>query len=185
MKRYAVHMGSMVLGVLLLSTSSIPAEEQTVLKSQSEKENYATGVEFVRSLQKRGGSVNLDLVIQGMKDGLTGEKMLMGDDELRKTFAASEPASQQDTSNPVSAETDQSKPAAPQKQVNPGRADDPVPANMAFAKQQGPAQLTGQGNVVNGQFVPFTQSLAQRGHDRNALKLRALELRKQSIQQGL
>jgi hypothetical protein len=185
MKINTVPMGSMLLGVLLLA-APLYAEEQLTLKTGIDKDSYRTGVDIVRSLIQRGGQIDLDLVIRGMKDGLTGENMLMSDDELRKDLAAREPAGQHDKTHSASADADQNRePAASQKQSNPERADDPVPSNATFAKKEGPAQKTGQGSGAISQFVPFTQSVAQRGQDRNALKLRALELRKQTIEKGL
>jgi hypothetical protein len=94
MKNYTAHMGGMLLGVLLLA-APLFAEEQTVLKSRSEKENYAIGVEFVRTLQQRAGAVNLDLVIQGMQDALTGEHLLMNEADIRTSLASAEDARKQ------------------------------------------------------------------------------------------
>jgi hypothetical protein len=75
------------LGVLLLAAPVFGGEQQ-VLKTQKDKENYTTGVEFVRTLKQQGGAVDLDIVIQGIKDGLTGEKLLMTEAEIRTTMAA-------------------------------------------------------------------------------------------------
>jgi hypothetical protein len=187
MKITTVPLGSMLLGVLLVA-APLCAEEQVTLKTGIDKDSYRTGVDIVRSLKQRGGQIDLDLVIRGMKDGLTGENMLLSDDELRKDLAARAPesaekhtqaASQQDTTHPTSADVvPDNKAAASQTQINPERADDPVPSNAAFAKKETQAQKTGQ-------FMPFTQSVAQRGQDRNALKVRALELRRQAIEKGL
>lgn len=194
MKITTVPLGSMLLGVLLVA-APLCAEEQVTLKTGIDKDSYRTGVDIVRSLKQRGGQIDLDLVIRGMKDGLTGENMLLSDDELRKDLAARAPesaekhtqaASQQDTTHPTSADVvPDNKAAASQTQINPERADDPVPSNAAFAKKETQAQKTGQGNGAISQFVPFTQSVAQRGQDRNALKVRALELRRQAIEKGL
>jgi hypothetical protein len=64
------------------------AGEGTVLKGQMEKESYATGIALVRNLIQQGGSFDLDLVIKGMKDAITGEKLLLTDEELQITLAA-------------------------------------------------------------------------------------------------
>ena len=192
MKRYAVPMGSMVMGAMLLA-APLCAEEQPVLKTRTDKDSYTTGIDIVQSLKKRGGQIDLDIVIRGMKDGLTGENMLMSEDEIRKYLAArdldgtqKQASSALDTTNPASAGVDRnSEPAAPHTQVNQERADDPVPSSAAFAKKEGQAQQTSQAGAMSGQFVPYTQSLAQRGQNRNALKLRGLELRRKAIEQGL
>ncbi|MHB8846609.1 MAG: FKBP-type peptidyl-prolyl cis-trans isomerase N-terminal domain-containing protein [Nitrospirota bacterium] len=180
---YAVPLGAMIVGGMLLS-ASVSAGERTVLKTQSDKENYTTGVEFVRSLQKRGGSVNLDLVIQGMKDALTGENIQVSDDGLQTDLAAREQektgVQKQQANQPADRN---SAPEVPQNK--PERSDDPSPSSAAFAKKQEQARKPVQGGGVSGQTSSLPQSVAQRGQDRNALKLRALELRRQSIQQGL
>ena len=194
MKRYAVHMGSMVMGAMLLA-APLCAEEQQVLKTRTDKDSYMTGVDIVQSLKKRGGQIDLDIVIRGMKDGLTGENMLMSEDDIRNYLAVrdldgtqKQASSVHDTTNPAPTSADKnSEPAAPQKKNNPERENDPVPSNAAFAKQEGQAQAqqTGQVGAMSGQFVPFTQSVAQRGQNRNSLKLRGLEQRRKSIEQGL
>lgn len=185
MKKYSIHIGALILGGVLLSGSA-SAGEQTVLKTRSDKENYTTGVEFVRSLQKRGGSVNLDLVIQGMKDALTGENIQVSDDELRNDLAAREQektgVQKQQANQPADMN---STPAVPQKQNKPEGSDDPAPSSAAFAKKQEQARKPVQGGGASGQISSFNQSVAQRGQDRNALKLRGQEMRRQSIQQGL
>jgi hypothetical protein len=61
--------------------------EQQALKTQKEKESYSTGIEFVRNLKQQGGAIDLDLVIQGIKDGLTGETLLMTEADIRTTMA--------------------------------------------------------------------------------------------------
>lgn len=185
MKRYAIHIGAMVVGGMLLSVSAI-AGEQTVLKTESDKENYTTGVEFVRSLQKRGGAVNLDLVIQGMKDALTGENIQVNDDELRKDLAAREQEKTGVQQQQAGESPDlNNAPAVPQKQDKPEHSDDSVPSSAAFAKKQEQARKPVQSGGVSGQISLFNQSVAQRGQDRNALKLRGQDMRRQSIQQGL
>ena len=88
MKKMTLNLAA-VLGMALLASQVLAGEQQT-LKTQSDRENYVTGVSIVRSLKQQGGAVNLDLVIQGMKDELTGESLLVTEDELRKTQFALE-----------------------------------------------------------------------------------------------
>ncbi len=79
---------ALIVGALPLHAA---AGEASALKTEQEKVNYAIGVKFVRALVQRPGTVNLDLVIQGMKDGLTSEKLLLSESEIRMAGAA-EPA---------------------------------------------------------------------------------------------
>jgi len=77
----------LVMGVVLLACQ-VSAEESLILKTQSDRENYTTGINIVRTLKQQGGVINLDIVIQGMKDELTGERHLLNDDTIRETMLA-------------------------------------------------------------------------------------------------
>ena len=76
----------MILGVVLLA-AQVSAEETPVLKTQKEKASYSIGVETARSLKQQGIEVDADLFIKGLQDGLSGGKLLMSDDEIRKAIA--------------------------------------------------------------------------------------------------
>jgi len=182
------------LGVLLMA-APLYAEDQMVLKTGTDRDSYSTGVDIVRTLQQQGGQIDLDLVIRGMKDGLTGDNMLMSEADLQKALAArqsetmekqKQAANQRDKTRAASADAGQnSEPAVPQKQDVPERAEDPVPSHAAFAKKEGQTQKTGQAGV-NGQILPTYagKSVAEIGQIRSATRSRARELRKQSIAQG-
>ena len=75
----------MVLGFVFLA-SQVCAEETPVLKTMKDKVSYATGVEMARSFQRQGVEVDRDLFMKGVKDGFSGEKLLMSDDEFHKTL---------------------------------------------------------------------------------------------------
>jgi hypothetical protein len=83
-----------VLGFVLLTGQAF-AGEQLVLKTQIDKESYSTGINIVRTLKQQGGEVNLDVVIQGMMDGLTGQKLLLTEEEIGKAMAALQTAQMQ------------------------------------------------------------------------------------------
>jgi hypothetical protein len=70
--------GSLIVLIALLAS----AEEMPMLKTEQDKVNYALGVRFVRSLMQRGGTVNLDLVVQGMLDALNDERLLLSESEI-------------------------------------------------------------------------------------------------------
>jgi len=74
-----------VLGIGLLATS-VWAEETPVLKSVKDKVSYATGVDMVRSFKQQGVEVDGDLFLKGVKDGLSGGTLLLGDDEFYKAL---------------------------------------------------------------------------------------------------
>ena len=56
--------------------------------TEDDKMSYITGVDIVRTLIRQGGQLNIDLVIQGIMDGVTGEKLLVTEKELQKTLTA-------------------------------------------------------------------------------------------------
>lgn len=76
-----------VAGVCFL-VSEVKAQEQSIIKSQMDMLNYGIGVETARSLKSQGVEVNLDLLIQGLKDGLSGKSLPISEKELRKTIVS-------------------------------------------------------------------------------------------------
>jgi FKBP-type peptidyl-prolyl cis-trans isomerase len=74
------------LGVILLTAQC--AQEPTDLKTEQDKVNYGIGVSVARNFKQHGMEVDVNLVVKGMKDELTGKKLLMSDDEFRKTMTA-------------------------------------------------------------------------------------------------
>ena len=74
------------MGIGLLAAQA-HAEEQQVFRSPMDQVNYGIGVEVVRNFKNQGIEVDLDMVIKGMKDGLSG-KILVSEKELRKTMTA-------------------------------------------------------------------------------------------------
>jgi FKBP-type peptidyl-prolyl cis-trans isomerase len=52
----------------------------------TERLNYALGVETAKNLKRQGVEVNLDMMVKGLKDGLSGGTLLMTDKDLQKTL---------------------------------------------------------------------------------------------------
>ena len=78
-----------VLGVALgLWAMQMSAQEPAALKSSKEKTSYGMGVVLARSFQSQGIDVDPDLLVKGLKDVLSGGKLLMSDDDLRTTMTA-------------------------------------------------------------------------------------------------
>ncbi len=116
------------LGILLLAAQA-GAEDAIVLKTRQDKANYATGVEIIRSLRQQGGVIDLDLLIQGMRDGLTGNGLLLSENELAVIKAQ---ASLEDTQHRAAARQDE----LPNR--NSGQAIEIVndgPANVPATRQ--------------------------------------------------
>ena len=61
-----------VMSIVALFCSVAFAEDQVVLRTQLDRDSYETGVEFVKELMKKGGTIDLNMVIKGMQDELTG-----------------------------------------------------------------------------------------------------------------
>ena len=78
--------GLAVLGMVLLTAQC--AQEPTDLKTEKDKVNYGIGVSVAKNFKQQGVEVDVNLMIKGMKDELSGKKLLMSEDELRKTMIA-------------------------------------------------------------------------------------------------
>jgi FKBP-type peptidyl-prolyl cis-trans isomerase FklB len=81
-----------VLGVVLLcaqcaqETPGPKTQPETVLKTQEDKVNYGIGVSMAKNLKQQKIEVNADILIKGLRDELTGAKLLMTEEELTKTM---------------------------------------------------------------------------------------------------
>jgi UDP-GlcNAc:undecaprenyl-phosphate/decaprenyl-phosphate GlcNAc-1-phosphate transferase len=64
------------------------AQESSELKTQQDKINYGIGVGVARNFKAQGLNVDLELVIRGMRDTLSGATLLMTEEDLAKTMYA-------------------------------------------------------------------------------------------------
>jgi FKBP-type peptidyl-prolyl cis-trans isomerase FklB len=76
-----------VLCAVLVTTPVVAAEKQE-LKTQKDKLSYVVGLDMGNSLKKSMIDVNPDIVAQGIKDALSGEKPLMTEQEVKETIVA-------------------------------------------------------------------------------------------------
>jgi FKBP-type peptidyl-prolyl cis-trans isomerase len=93
-KRKAKDPACGVVAFLLLG-ASLWAQESQILKTEKDKINYGIGVGVARNFKNQGLEVDLDLVIRGMRDTLTGGPLLMTEEELEKTMGAFQQEMQQ------------------------------------------------------------------------------------------
>jgi FKBP-type peptidyl-prolyl cis-trans isomerase len=71
------------------STQPTPtADPNSPLKTQEDKVSYSIGVDMANVLKKQKIEVNTDLLILGIKDVLSGGKLLMTDEEMKSTMNA-------------------------------------------------------------------------------------------------
>jgi len=63
-------------------------DEAAVLKTPKERESYAIGADLARNLNRQGVQVEVEVLLEGMRDVLSGGKVLMTEDELRETLRA-------------------------------------------------------------------------------------------------
>lgn len=75
----------LAFGLLLAQAS---AQDSTPLKTQKEKESYAIGTDLARNLKRRGVQMEPEALLQGFRDVLSGQKLLMSEDDLRETLRA-------------------------------------------------------------------------------------------------
>lgn len=78
----------LLIGFVVFFAAYLGAQEPAALKSELEKINYGIGVLVARNFQSQGLNVDLNLVIKGMRDTLSGSKLLMTEEELQKTMTA-------------------------------------------------------------------------------------------------
>jgi FKBP-type peptidyl-prolyl cis-trans isomerase len=76
-----------VLGVWLLA-AQVSAQETPALKTEKEKASYAIGVDLARNIKRQGIEVGADALAKGLRDVLSGEKLLMSEDDIRATLSA-------------------------------------------------------------------------------------------------
>jgi FKBP-type peptidyl-prolyl cis-trans isomerase len=74
-----------MIGVAFL-LAQVSAAELTKLTTDKERMNYAVGVNVIRNFQQQGFDVDLDAVEKGMRDALGGGKLLLTDEEFKKTM---------------------------------------------------------------------------------------------------
>jgi len=69
-----------------LPTACLGADAAVLLKTQKDRDSYAAGADLAKNLKRQGVEVETGPLLQGMRDALAGDKMLMTEDELRETL---------------------------------------------------------------------------------------------------
>jgi hypothetical protein len=74
-----------VLGIGFLAVEA-GSEDKAVPEGQKDESSYAIGVDLARSIQQAGVEVDIEMLLKGMKDALSGTKMLMSQEDLGSTM---------------------------------------------------------------------------------------------------
>ena len=77
----------LVLGLGLLAIPA-RAQDSTAPATQKDKVSYGIGVGVAKTLKAQGIDVNLDLVVKGLRDALSAQKLLMSDEEINSIMSA-------------------------------------------------------------------------------------------------
>jgi FKBP-type peptidyl-prolyl cis-trans isomerase FklB len=73
---------------MALVVSPAFAKEKTELKTKKEKTSYAIGMNMADSMKTNAVDVDIDALVQGIRDSLTGKKTLMTENEAHETITA-------------------------------------------------------------------------------------------------
>lgn len=68
---------------LALTGLAFAAEEENPLKTDKDKVSYSIGMDIGRTFRQRSFDLNTELVARGIKDALSGGKLLLNDDQCR------------------------------------------------------------------------------------------------------
>jgi FKBP-type peptidyl-prolyl cis-trans isomerase FklB len=74
--------------VVALSAPLFAADDATpALKTTEDKVSYSIGSDLGKNLKKQGININPSIFAKGMTDGMSGGKLLMTDDEMKKVLS--------------------------------------------------------------------------------------------------
>lgn len=77
----------LVIGFLIFG-SEANGQGTPTLKDQKDRVSYVIGMDIGTNLKRQSIEINPELLLRGLKDGLSGNKPLMSDQEMRETIAA-------------------------------------------------------------------------------------------------
>jgi len=75
------------VGILFLVSQGY-GQENPVLKDKKDKVSYSMGLGMGKNFKAQSIEVDLDLLMRGIKDGLSGDKSLLSDQEVNETMMA-------------------------------------------------------------------------------------------------
>ena len=78
---------SMVLGVVILA-GQVNAEEKKALQTPKEKQSYSMGADIGGRIKSQSIEIDAEVFMLGLKDALSGGKMLLNEQEIREALTA-------------------------------------------------------------------------------------------------
>jgi FKBP-type peptidyl-prolyl cis-trans isomerase FklB len=73
---------------IVLVAGQAYAGDQVTLKSQKDKVSYIIGLNIGTNMKRQSVEVDTDLLLKGLKDGLSGSKPILTEEEMRQTMTA-------------------------------------------------------------------------------------------------
>jgi FKBP-type peptidyl-prolyl cis-trans isomerase len=68
--------------------AQVAADEPAALKTQKDKISYCIGATVGKNMKQQGVDIDVETLLKGMRDGVTGQKLLMTDEEIQTTMVA-------------------------------------------------------------------------------------------------
>ncbi|MCX5852471.1 MAG: FKBP-type peptidyl-prolyl cis-trans isomerase [Deltaproteobacteria bacterium] len=81
-----------IIPIVMLALFAVQAgaQEPTDLTTQKDKVSYSIGVDVARNFKRLGIDLNTDILVNGLRDEMKGNKLLMTEADLRETMNAFE-----------------------------------------------------------------------------------------------
>ncbi len=79
---------SLLIVAASIALASLAPAAQTELKDQKDKVSYSIGLDIGTTLKRQLIDVNAELLNKGIQDGLSGNKALLTDEQMKETMAA-------------------------------------------------------------------------------------------------
>jgi len=84
----SVRLGVVAAVVVMLVAGQVYAGEQVTLKTQKDKVSYIIGLDIGMNMKRQSVDVDTDILLKGLKDGLSGAKPAMSEDDMRKVMTS-------------------------------------------------------------------------------------------------
>jgi FKBP-type peptidyl-prolyl cis-trans isomerase FklB len=104
-------MKSILLTIVFIALTAIAAiaQEESALKSPKEKVSYGIGIDIAKGFKQRGLDLDVEMIIKGLRDGYTGAKALMTEDEIQSALTAYQKELQEKEMATIKAQAEKNK----------------------------------------------------------------------------